>query len=635
MEFESCFFDTSDFEPTNKILGEGNFGKVFVVESINEDTQYAAKIIKTNGVFSSRDQIMFLRESLILHKLNHPAIIKFKGINFHSFEEPPQLEPTILTEYIPNGSLKQILDKEKNCIADPNWSPTKKYICLLGIADAMRYLHKAGILHRDLKPQNVLVDSDYYPRVCDFGLSRIFANSLTNSMQLSMTGKLGTPIYMAPELLLDEDHYGPAVDVYAFSILAYEIVTGKEPFESNGKRPTLKNLFKNIISGGRPEFTRGVPDNMKDLITQCWSQNACDRPSFDEIFPKLSTDFSYSEESVDEDEINEYLEILDESKNESLANELKDPAKIQKDQIEKMKEENKSIQTELVKYQSENKDLKEKLGQNERDKNRLQTELLIYQNENKDIKEKLNQNERDKNSLQTELLKYQNENRDLKEKLRKPDGNKSIIQTKPVKSEEQLNIEFNSWLSSIKAMIAYYPFSSVPQFTKIAIPSSVKEICPKAFIGSVFLSEITIPTFVTKIGSAAFQECRSLKMMLIPSSVTKIENNLFYMCVSLEKIVIPNTISSIGDYAFFGCQSLSGILLPASLTKVGNYAFMQCRKLKYVSIPPNVISIGSCAFYESINNKPIKSDKTKIGFKAFKNTGESIKIKICGIPPEW
>ncbi|KAK8880757.1 hypothetical protein M9Y10_003444 [Tritrichomonas musculus] len=160
MEIEDCFFDTSDYEVTNKKLGEGTFGEVYVVENQTSDKLYAAKIINTNGFFSSRDQLMFLRESLILYKLDHPAIVKFFGINFHSFEDSISLNPTILTEYFPNGSLKVILDKEKKSIADKNWTPTKKYICLLGISNAMRYLHRAGILHRDLKPENILIDDN-------------------------------------------------------------------------------------------------------------------------------------------------------------------------------------------------------------------------------------------------------------------------------------------------------------------------------------------------------------------------------------------------------------------------------------------------------------------------------------------
>lgn len=85
-----------------------------VVESTDDNTQYAAKIINTNGVFTSYDQIMFLRESIILYKLNHKAIVKFYGINFHTFKDFTKFELTILTEYYPNGSLKDILDHEKN-----------------------------------------------------------------------------------------------------------------------------------------------------------------------------------------------------------------------------------------------------------------------------------------------------------------------------------------------------------------------------------------------------------------------------------------------------------------------------------------------------------------------------------------
>ena len=91
----------------------------------------------------------------------------------------------------------------------------------------MRYLHEHQIIHHDLKPQNILIDSEFYPRVCDFGQSRCFSEAFSKSMQLLITGKISTPLYMAPELYNDDDiqQYGPSVDVYAFAILAYEVVT--------------------------------------------------------------------------------------------------------------------------------------------------------------------------------------------------------------------------------------------------------------------------------------------------------------------------------------------------------------------------------------------------------------------------
>lgn len=85
MDFEGAFFNTADFEMTSQKLGEGAFGKVYVVENVNDETKYAAKIVNTNGVFSGHEQMMLMRESQILHKLKHPSIVKFYGINFHSF----------------------------------------------------------------------------------------------------------------------------------------------------------------------------------------------------------------------------------------------------------------------------------------------------------------------------------------------------------------------------------------------------------------------------------------------------------------------------------------------------------------------------------------------------------------------
>ncbi|KAK8883844.1 hypothetical protein M9Y10_042943 [Tritrichomonas musculus] len=314
MDFEGAFFDTTDYEPTNKMLGKGSFGKVFVVNNTKDGKQYAAKLLNPDNMLKSKDQMMLLREVQILCKLDHPSIVKFYGINFHSFLNPTQLEPTILTEYLKNGSLKKVLDKEKNSIADLNWSPTKKYINLLGISDAMRYLHSKGVLHRDLKPENILIDENYYPRVCDFGLSRCFPETLTKSMQLVLTQNIGSPLYMAPEVLDDKGGYGPGVDVYAFAFLAYEIVARKEPYSENGKPANISTLFRKIGLGIRPEFPAGVPEQTQKLISSCWSKEPKDRPSFEEIFNTLSNDRTCIGEDVDEDEVDEYLEALKEAK---------------------------------------------------------------------------------------------------------------------------------------------------------------------------------------------------------------------------------------------------------------------------------------------------------------------------------
>lgn len=170
MEAEGAFFNTSDFVLQKQKLGQRSYGTVFIAKNVQDKQEYAAKVLNMEQGFDGHEQLLFLRESLILHMLDHPAIVKFIGINIQSFSDPKLLQPTIITEYLCNGSLKANLNKEKKSQSNLKWTPTKKYINLLGISDA----------HRDLKPDNILVDSNFYPRVCDFGLSKCFPNSLTN-----------------------------------------------------------------------------------------------------------------------------------------------------------------------------------------------------------------------------------------------------------------------------------------------------------------------------------------------------------------------------------------------------------------------------------------------------------------------
>lgn len=348
-DLESAFYNTADYEISQIPIGQGAFGTVYIAENRKDHQKYACKIINIGENFNGHDQMLFMRESLILQKLDHPSIVKFYGINFQSFQNSTIFGPSIITEYLRHGSLKDILNSERNSIADCDWTPTKKYICLIGIANAMRYLHQKGILHRDLKPENILIDENYYPRVSDFGLSRCFSKILTNSMKLTMTGKIGTPMYMAPELLRGEERYGASIDVYAFGILAYEIATGIEPYSELGKISSASLGIK-IMNGYRPKIGNEVSGKMKDLILKCLSENDEERPSFDEIFSLLSNDFDYSLETVDEDEINEYIENLSfESKPSSISNNDKQEDDAKVDQSKERKCYEKMIESLLEK----------------------------------------------------------------------------------------------------------------------------------------------------------------------------------------------------------------------------------------------------------------------------------------------
>lgn len=128
MEFEDSFYDTKDYKLLDKELGKGTFGTVYLAENINNHQKYAVKVINTTEGFDGQEQMLFVRKSLLLRKLEHLSIVKFIGINFKSFKDPTKLEPTIITEYYPHGSLKDILSKEMKSLSDPNWDSTKNIL---------------------------------------------------------------------------------------------------------------------------------------------------------------------------------------------------------------------------------------------------------------------------------------------------------------------------------------------------------------------------------------------------------------------------------------------------------------------------------------------------------------------------
>lgn len=127
---------------------------------------------------------------------------------------------------------------------------------------------------------------------------------------------------MAPELLRGEIDYDPSVDVYAFAILAYEIVTGKEPYYELGPNLTSFLLASKVMSGYRPKFSNDATEKMINLLSRCWSDNASERPSFDEIYSLLSNDFSYFDEPISKEEVNEFIEN---TLNQLLKNSKYDP----------------------------------------------------------------------------------------------------------------------------------------------------------------------------------------------------------------------------------------------------------------------------------------------------------------------
>jgi serine/threonine protein kinase len=143
----------------------------------------------------------------------------------------------------------------------------------------MAYLHAHGVVHADLKPENILLTGAFHPRIGDFGAARGPAASDAPAAER----EAGTPAYMAPELIhVDDPPHSPAVDVYAWAVIYYELLTGKLPFSERG--PLMEELiYKCVKAGERGTRTPEINDAKWDLLERCWHAEPARRPGFAEL----------------------------------------------------------------------------------------------------------------------------------------------------------------------------------------------------------------------------------------------------------------------------------------------------------------------------------------------------------------
>jgi serine/threonine-protein kinase PknK len=245
-------------------IGSGTFGSVILIHHKATREQFALKLFKPQAL--AQGQRSLLRELETLMQAQHPGILRLEGLSFNWSPKHPC--PAVITPYLPAGSLEEVVTGQKPL------SFVQKVRVLFGVAAAMQYLHdQAHIVHRDLKPANVLLTADLEPVVADFGLSKH-----VSAAQMRQTAMAGSPIYMAPELLRDEE-YSVKVDVYAFGILAWELLTTSLAFAAISNPA---EVTRQTVAGMRPPEGL-LPPRFRDLVTRCWDASPAARPLFHEV----------------------------------------------------------------------------------------------------------------------------------------------------------------------------------------------------------------------------------------------------------------------------------------------------------------------------------------------------------------
>lgn len=243
-------------------LGEGGMGSVFLAEDTRLGRLAAVKIPQPGRDGDTEALARFYREARSAAALSHPAICPI--YDFGESEGTPflamaYLRGRLLSQKLAAGALPE---REAAGIVRT-------------LAEALAYAHRQGVIHRDLKPQNVMLEEDGRPIILDFGLAR---QTLTSGETVTQSGVvMGTPAYISPEQAEGRSRaIGPACDIYSLGVMFYEMLTGQRPFQGSAAELLGKHLYKTPSS---PQTVRpGVDAQLSELCMKMLAKAAHERP---------------------------------------------------------------------------------------------------------------------------------------------------------------------------------------------------------------------------------------------------------------------------------------------------------------------------------------------------------------------
>lgn len=231
-------------------IGAGTTGTVYRGHDLQSKEPVAIKVLHTDILLNAPELLeRFRREGEALRRLEHPNIVKV----ISTVEENGQ--HYLIMEYVAGGSLATKLQQQTTL-------PVDQTIALsLELADALTRAHHLNILHRDIKPGNILLSEDGTPRLTDFGLAR-----LSNSPSITTTGSMiGTPYYLSPEACYQQD-VDERTDIWSFGVVIFEMITGRRPFVGD----TMFDVAYAIKNLPIPEWAlqrEDIPPSLAELIS--------------------------------------------------------------------------------------------------------------------------------------------------------------------------------------------------------------------------------------------------------------------------------------------------------------------------------------------------------------------------------
>merc|ERR1719376_491269 len=221
-------------------VGTGSFGRVKLVFHAKENKYFALKILKKIEIMKLKQVDHILSEISILNSIDHPFLVRMTGITQN------ERYLYIVLEYVQGGELFTYL-RTVQSLRNEEAVFYAGQVCLM-----FEYLHSKSIVYRDLKPENLLIDSQGYLKLTDFGFAKVIEGRTYTLC--------GTPEYLAPEILLQKGH-GKPVDWWCLGILIYEMLVGIDPFSDEEPMAVYQNILK-----GKIKFPSNFSSDAKSLV---------------------------------------------------------------------------------------------------------------------------------------------------------------------------------------------------------------------------------------------------------------------------------------------------------------------------------------------------------------------------------
>lgn len=239
-------------------LGRGGMGVVF---RAIDDKLHRAVAIKflADGVADASARERFRLEAETASSLNHPHIVAVYDVGEHDGRR------YIVSELVDGGTLA---DWARTARKD--WRPRVEL--MIGVADALAAAHAAGVLHRDVKPGNILLDANGYAKLADFGLAKLTAGGAGDGTHTAAGIVIGTVAYMSPEQTLGQP-LDARSDVFSFGVVLYELIAGRRPFDGN----TDLEVMKAVAQGASTPLPQDIPDALRNVIEKALEKDPAER----------------------------------------------------------------------------------------------------------------------------------------------------------------------------------------------------------------------------------------------------------------------------------------------------------------------------------------------------------------------